>query len=150
MTPATDSIRRREHPGCLLCGTENPLGFRLRFRPTDDEGVVAETPLAAHLQGFTGRLHGGVTAALLDAAMANCCFTLGVVAVTVRMELRYLRPIPVRGTVLIRARRVAATPPLHRLVASVEVDGTEAARAEATFAELAWADETATKRGANA
>lgn len=58
--------------GCFVCGAENRIGFRLRFR-TDGQKVEADyTPRSEH-NGFVGVVHGGLLATLLDEAMVWAC-----------------------------------------------------------------------------
>jgi uncharacterized protein (TIGR00369 family) len=46
-------------------------------------------------QGYDGVVHGGILAALLDDAMANCLWLRGVAAATAKMVLRYREPVQV-------------------------------------------------------
>ena len=56
--------------GCLVCGRDNPHGMRLHLNVDDQSGVVScdFTPAAHHI-GFSGIIHGGVLATVLDEAM---------------------------------------------------------------------------------
>ena len=78
----------------MLCGDHNPLSLRLDFRPDAEGGVRADLQGGARLQGYDGILHGGVVAALLDAAMTHCLFHHGVVGLTAELRVRYLKPVP--------------------------------------------------------
>ncbi len=49
-------------------------------------------------------VHGGILAALLDDAMANCLWLRGVAAVTAKMALRYREPVPVGSRLHIYGR----------------------------------------------
>jgi len=120
------------HAFCLLCGHENPWSLRLAFTP-DVEGVRATFTSNPRLQGYAGVQHGGVTAALLDAAMTHCLFHRGVKALTADLHVRYLLAIPCDATMLITAALLGSRPPLHRLRAELRVDGTLMAWSEAKF-----------------
>ena len=74
--------------------------MHLTFRLDETGNTVhsAFTPERQH-QGYDGVVHGGILAAILDDAMANCLWLRGVHAVTAKMELRYRQPVPV-GTPL--------------------------------------------------
>lgn len=51
---------------CFICGVENPVGLHLHIYETEP-GVVETTYTAPeHFQGYTGVLHGGIVAAILD------------------------------------------------------------------------------------
>lgn len=65
------------HSRCLLCGHENPLSLGLCFRPIDKGSILAEFRPIPVLQGYDGVMHGGIVAALLDAAMTHCLFHRG-------------------------------------------------------------------------
>lgn len=55
-------------------------------------------------QGYDGVVHGGILAALLDDAMANCLWLRGIAAVTAKMALRYREPVQVGEHLLIYGR----------------------------------------------
>lgn len=44
-------------------------------------------------QGYDGVVHGGILAALVDDAMANCLWLRGIPVVTAKMALRYRQPV---------------------------------------------------------
>lgn len=124
---------RHGHEHCLLCGSRSPLSPGLAFRPDGDGGVCADLDCDLRLQGYAGLLHGGVAAALLDAAMTNCLFHRGVTALTGDLHVRYLHPIPCDAALAIRARLMKARPPLYRLRAELAREGEVMAWAEASF-----------------
>lgn len=121
------------HAHCLLCGDQNPWSLRLQFLPEGKSEV--RTRLQAHqqLQGYEGIIHGGVLAALLDAAMTHCLFHEGILAVTAELRVRYRRPVPVDVTLDVRAWLVSGAPRLHVLKAEIEFDGQVAVVGEAKF-----------------
>ncbi len=51
-------------------------------------------------------VHGGILAALLDDAMANCLWLRGIPVVTAKMALRYREPVPVGVRLLVYGRLV--------------------------------------------
>ena len=77
---------------CFGCGSENPQGLGLRFRLEDGRAVADFTP-PSHLQGYPGRVHGGVVASMLDEAMGWAVYGQGVWAMTVRLTTRLRRPV---------------------------------------------------------
>lgn len=130
-----DLTRAEQHPDCLLCGTRTGFGFCVKFQAGTPGKVQANFACHSLLQGYPETLHGGVTAALLDAAMTNCLFSLGVAAVTAELTIRYLHPIDPRGAVELSAALESSHPPLHRIKAAVRQNGITVARAKATFFE---------------
>jgi uncharacterized protein (TIGR00369 family) len=124
---------RNGHAHCLLCGGRNPESWGLSFAPGKDGSVHATLAPHAGLQGYDGILHGGVTCALLDAAMTHCLFHQGVQAVTADLHVRFVRPVSAAEGVGLRAWIVATRPPLYRLGSEILQGGRVAARGEATF-----------------
>lgn len=135
-----ESIQEAEHPGCLFCGKGNPIGFRLDFSVVRPGAVRAAFPCGARFQSYFETLHGGVTSALLDAAMTNALFSLGVVAVTGELTVRFLRPVALGAEAEVTARvEEASRPPLYRLGAEIAQFGRVVARGRAKFVDREWA-----------
>jgi len=129
-------VKDFDHAACLLCGTENPWSLGLTFA-SDGAGRVS-TVLRAdeRLQGYAGMLHGGVSAAVLDAAMTHCLFHKGVRAVTADLRVRYVKAVPLNAGVVLRAWMTAETPPLYRLKAELCLEKSVLVWAQATFCEI--------------
>ncbi len=100
---------------CFVCGPGNDRGLRLRFQPTED-GIEAAFCPEEWQQGWTGVIHGGILAAVMDEAMAYVLFYAGVQGVTGRMGIRYRRAARASDRLRIEARLVRET---HR-IADVE------------------------------
>jgi acyl-coenzyme A thioesterase PaaI-like protein len=92
---------------CLVCGLKNPAGLKASFYETDSNEVVALfTPCANH-QGYPGRLHGGLTAAILDEAIGRAVQagrSDDVWSVTVDLRVRFKKPIPLDVELRVVAR----------------------------------------------
>jgi len=128
-----DLARRHGHERCLLCGRSDRLLPGLRFRPDGDGGVTAELCGDERLQGYAQILHGGVVAAVLDAAMTHCLFHRGVAALTGELRVRYVHPVPCDAGLTVRAAVTSERSPLYRLRAELARDGVVLAWAEARF-----------------
>ena len=125
------------HAGCLLCGAENPWSLRLAFEPDGNGGVSTALEPDERLQGYDGMLHGGVAAALLDAAMTHCLFHRGVRAVTADLRVRYPQPVPMGSRIGLRAWVMESHAPLYRLKAELaDRDRRVLVWAQATFCEV--------------
>ena len=61
----------------------------------EDEHLEAEYVVPERYQGAPGIVHGGIVAALLDEACAQAARLAVTPAVTSRLEIRYLAPVPV-------------------------------------------------------
>jgi uncharacterized protein (TIGR00369 family) len=91
---------------CLVCGTENTLGLHARFFELDgDELVGVFSPREEH-QGYPGRLHGGIASAILDETIGRAVNLADEDAwgVTVELNVRYRKPIPLEEEVRAVAR----------------------------------------------
>ena len=121
------------HERCILCGERNPWSLKLSFAPAEEGAVGTNFQSHRGLQGYDGLMHGGVIAALLDAAMTHCLFHRGIQALTGDLHVRYLDSIPCEASLEVRARVTLEHPPLFRLRAEVLRGGRVAAWAEAKF-----------------
>jgi acyl-coenzyme A thioesterase PaaI-like protein len=82
---------------CLVCGLKNPYGLKTSFYEIDgDELVGIVTPTHVH-QSYPGRLHGGITTALLDETIGRAIMIRhndSIWGVTVEFTVKFKRPIP--------------------------------------------------------
>jgi uncharacterized protein (TIGR00369 family) len=131
--PTAALVKDFDHAACLLCGTENPWSLGLSFTADPDGRVSTRLQADARFQGYAGILHGGVSAALLDAAMTHCLFHRGVRAVTADLRVRYVKAVPLHAAVELRAWVTEETPPLYRLKAELALAGVVLVWAQATF-----------------
>ncbi len=123
----------RDDGSCLVCGAENEQGLHLHFEKTDD-GARAEGVVPAHLQGFVGRSHGGIVAAVLDEAMYYAVAMRGMPGVaTAEISVRYRRPLPTEQVFQVDARCLRASRRFARTEAVIRVAGDVVAEAEGTF-----------------
>jgi uncharacterized protein (TIGR00369 family) len=127
---------RFDHAACLLCGSDNPWSLGLAFEPDGAGRVCTVLNADERLQGYAGMLHGGVSAAVLDAAMTHCLFHKGVRAVTADLRVRYVKAVPLNAGVVLRAWVTAETPPLYRLKAELCLESSVLVWAQATFCEI--------------
>ncbi len=92
---------------CFGCGKDNPQGMKLKFR-YDEAGkrFVCKFRLTRRYAGPPGYAHGGIIATILDEAMAKLNKPRQVLAVTSKMEVRYLRPVPLGRPLTVESREV--------------------------------------------
>lgn len=69
----------------------------------EGERLEAEYVVAERYQGAPGMAHGGIVAALLDEACAQAARLAVTPAVTSRLEIRYLGPVPVEQPLRVSA-----------------------------------------------
>jgi uncharacterized protein (TIGR00369 family) len=122
---------RRVHRTCIACGQAHPFGLRLQFTVDRDGSVSASLDCRAALEGYEGRLHGGMIALLIDAAMTHCLFAHGWEAVTCDLRIRFLSPVATGRPVNVRARPRPSSPPLLLVDAEVLQQGRVKATARA-------------------
>jgi acyl-coenzyme A thioesterase PaaI-like protein len=93
-------------PACWGCG-DNPLGLQL---PQPAEAGLTEYEAYFEFderhQGGPGIVHGGLVAAALDEAVGLLATWYAFPAVTVRIFVRYRRPVPINTELLLTARLV--------------------------------------------
>jgi len=92
---------------CLVCGLKNPFGLQAGFYELDNGELMAQfTPQAEH-QGYPGRLHGGIATAILDETIGRAImltYAEDIWGVTVDLNIRFKKPIPLDGPVRVRSR----------------------------------------------
>ncbi len=127
--------QERFHNACVLCGSENSAGLKLKFKVEADGSVSAEFMCPAAFQGYKGCLHGGIIAAVLDSAMTNCLFAREIAALTAELSVKYRTPVICGRQALVRAWIEKSYAPLHNLKAEILQDGRTVATAESKFIE---------------
>jgi len=78
---------------CFGCGSENPIGLRLRFDVADG-GVTARFRPRPEYQGWDQMLHGGIILTLLDETLAYAALFAAGPAVTAELRARLRNPAP--------------------------------------------------------
>jgi uncharacterized protein (TIGR00369 family) len=82
---------------CMVCGTENRSGLKARFYQLDTGELLGVfSPLEEH-QSYPGRLHGGMSTAMLDETIGRAVNVSDPDAwgVTVELTMRFRKPVPV-------------------------------------------------------
>lgn len=91
---------------CFVCETTNDAGLRMPFEHDDETDVVrARFTLDDRFSGAPSYVHGGITLAVLDEAMAWATIAIGgKFAVTGETTTRFLHPVKVGRTYRVEAR----------------------------------------------
>lgn len=123
-------------PMCFGCGADNPIGLHLKF-DFDGQRVVASFVVRDEHQGFSGLMHGGLMATLLDEAMGRLIHELGENAVTAELGVRLKKPVRPGDTLVVSAELVGRNGRLLDLAAQASFPGGPiAAEANAKFLKL--------------
>lgn len=122
---------------CFACGTDNPHGLKLKFTLDPNDELVSELVPDRRYQGFSGVLHGGVMALLLDEMMVNLAWLKGLNAVSASLEVRFKKPVRTGQKILLRARLICEEKKLVKTEAwATNVDGTVLAEAQAVCVKM--------------
>lgn len=96
----TKKVKRKQpnSKSCLVCGLENPLSLHARYYELETNELVALfKPQSVH-QGYPGRVHGGMAAAILDETIGRAIMAFykeEVWGVTLDLNVSYKKPIPI-------------------------------------------------------
>jgi len=129
--------RRQEdvslHKNCFACGSNNGTGLRLKFYKQEDGTVFGNFFGHPKFEGYSGIIHGGIIATLLDSAMTHCLLMKDVPALTGRLSIKYSTPIRTGTVVKLEARIVDQLHEMFILEGRASVDGNRVASAEAKY-----------------
>ncbi len=147
---------------CLVCGRDNPFGLHARFYElAPDEPTAADTaaptapaagrellgvftPREEH-QSYPGRLHGGVSSAILDETIGRAILLTqpGAWGVTAEFAIRFRKPLPLDEEVRCVARLTRDTSRLFEGTGEILLaDGTVAVEAHGKYLKMSVADIT--------
>jgi uncharacterized protein (TIGR00369 family) len=79
---------------CFACGRRNEAGLRLPIQ-RGPEGVEVEFALTEQFAGWSGIVHGGIVATVLDELLAWAARNAGYDAVTAEIQVRFRQPLRV-------------------------------------------------------
>ena len=105
--------KQRNSRMCVVCGMDNPNGFRAQFYDMEDGSVVTPFCYREEHQSFPQRVHGGLTATMLDELGLRAIWAKlseDVFGVTMSMEVKYRKPVPYDVELLGRGILVKDTP----------------------------------------
>lgn len=81
---------------CLVCGQENGMGLRAQFLELENGELAGVFTPREELQGYPGRLHGGIATTILDETIGRVISVSDpdVWGVTVELSVRFRKPVP--------------------------------------------------------
>lgn len=87
-----EKIVLKDDNNCFVCGRNNKLGLKLDFNLNTNETISCEFIAKKEYQGFSGIVHGGLLGLIMDEAMVNLLWKLGIKAVTAEFVMRLQSP----------------------------------------------------------
>jgi acyl-coenzyme A thioesterase PaaI-like protein len=102
----------------------------------ENDGELTRTRFVPQerFQGWTGYVHGGILSTVLDETMAQWLWLRDVVAMTVEMDVRFIKAVPVGREVVVTAScRGGPTHGLYLMAAEMTMDGEKMAGSRAKF-----------------
>ena len=94
---------------CFVCGLKNPSGLRAGFFELDSGELMAVFTARDEHQSYPGRLHGGVSASILDETIGRAILTRTkgeIWGVTLEFTARFKKPVPTDRPVKVVGRIV--------------------------------------------
>ncbi|MFZ5351294.1 MAG: PaaI family thioesterase [Bacillota bacterium] len=88
--------KQQNSKSCIVCGLKNELSLRTSFYELENGELIAFFKTLDEHQSYPGRLHGGITAAILDETIGRAIMISNpnVWGVTVELNIKYKKPIP--------------------------------------------------------
>ena len=82
---------------CLVCGLKNEFGLHGRFFELDNGELLAMFHPKEEHQSYPGRLHGGISASILDETIGRAImikYTGDIWGVTIEFTSQFKKPVP--------------------------------------------------------
>lgn len=108
---------------CFVCGSDNPIGFKLQFS-TDNNGITStEFNPSCHHQSYDNTLHGGIQSLFMDACMVQSVKAVGIEAITGKMEIKYNEQVVLDASIILSAKITKKHGPYFFVESSIEQNG---------------------------
>lgn len=127
------AIRKKNY--CFACGPDNLGGMHLKFS-ADASGkqFICNFRLGKRYSGPPGHCHGGIIATILDDAMSKLNKLRDLPAATARMNVEYIRPVPLYKPLRVESHEVSKRGRRLTRVAEIrDADGAVLARSRGVF-----------------
>lgn len=91
---------------CFVCGLSNPFGLQASFYELEQEELLGIFQPGEEHQGYPGRLHGGIASTILDETIGRAIMIdhKDVWGVTIEINVRYRKPVPLGGELRVLGR----------------------------------------------
>jgi uncharacterized protein (TIGR00369 family) len=131
--------KQRSSRTCFVCGRQNPVGLKAEwYNDPEAKQVVATVSVPLDFNSYPGIVHGGIIAALLDETSGRALLLDGDnesnLMVTLKLEVKYRRPVPTDQPLTLRGWTLQRTPTRAKVAAHLLLpDGSLAAEAIAVL-----------------
>ena len=98
MTTRRVTAKQQNSRMCFVCGLKNDSGLRAAFYELDNGEIVSTFTTREEHDSYPGRLHGGVSSAILDETIGRAILVQShgeVWGVTAEFTARFRRPVPI-------------------------------------------------------
>ena len=121
---------------CFGCSPKNPIGLKMKFTEEGDICRSVFTSTREH-EGWPGIMHGGILTTLLDEVMGNWLWFREIVAMTVELNVKFSKPVPIGQTITIEGKQDERKGRVIMLEGQILLpDGTVAVKANAKFIQV--------------
>jgi len=124
---------------CMVCGRDNEWSLKARFYELEGAELLGVfQPLEEH-QSYPGRLHGGISSAILDETIGRAINLTDPDAfgVTVELTIKFRKPVPLDGEVRAIARITRDSKRLFEGTGEIVLaDGTVAVEASGKYMKM--------------
>ena len=120
---------------CFGCSPNNEIGLQLEFWDNGNELIAKWTPRKS-MEGWTGVLHGGIQATLMDEMAAWVVFTkLKTSGVTSALNVEYISPVHIKnGEVTLKGRLISTEKRVAKISCSLfDGSGKECANGDISY-----------------
>ena len=125
---------RKFHTHCFACGEGFENGLKLQFKLLEDGSIRGAFQIANKYQGYDDVSHGGIVATILVSSMVNLFYLRdGKKLTTARLNIRYVKPVPVEEVITIRAVSHENIRKFYRAKSQISLGSTVLAEAEGFF-----------------
>jgi uncharacterized protein (TIGR00369 family) len=81
---------------CFVCGTRNPKGLKLAFHLNESTDCLESfVSFNKEYQGWSGIVHGGLIATVLDEIMVKAAEFQKISCVTAQIKIKYKKPVKI-------------------------------------------------------
>lgn len=125
---------------CFVCGRENPISLRLTFYLQDNGDVISDVIVPEEYSGYSGMVHGGNIAAMMDEAAGRAVTgeDPNRFVVTSQLTVKYRQAVPTNQSIKVMGRLLKKHGKIAQAYSEIRNQAGELlAEAEGLFVEIA-------------